>query len=724
MTKFYLTYLLLIVATVAQAQPEIAIPNVPLNRQFFHAKIDEAQQNIVRLTSNNDSTLKASTDESINQQVYQILYRRINNLQAKVELDSTISDNDKFIWLRSIENLLTDFTNYYKQRAIKTIMLGDVILAYEQCMKLQLKGKSITPIIIANELEVGSILTGNLAFKTNIGLVASKEELVLKQCKRSPTKILKILQENLQVPFADSLIIAEAYRDQEMLYNYASGKTPLGNKIQAVNEPLVKTIGLLALMNSGRVYFPFLDELYRNKISLDSLTKLKNDPDGYYKLLVKTEIDYASRMQHGDTPLVKKVLTEKLKAKGIENYIDTINGLHDERSDAVRFKRIDKLTPTELYYLCVLSEQEIYTSSYLGVYKRIFERMNTPRGDSLLLAVHYDYYRKFLKMASAYNTLTDFLKRMDESEANTMMRNFVTGLETTRTLEDAVDVADSYASIIDPKLQKLILEQVQKNLANATAKENARGENIYNLLNTIFLSMNPANNIDVSEKLGINPVFKMPIALLKDSTNRIIIQQFFYGDKDGNNVFNAFLANFRNANWKIINKPEWVEVISVKGTAITIYANKPLDELQDLDAQAQAHLGNYLDSLQLEPTVVIHRGHSYFVKSTISQLASSAKVVLLGSCGGYQSLNDVLKRTTQAQIISSKQVGTGVINQGLINKITDELRNGKDLNWPELWKGFEVQFKGGNKEKFDDYVPPHKNLGAIFIMAYNKASDM
>jgi hypothetical protein len=84
----------------------------------------------------------------------------------------------------------------------------------------------------------------------------------------------------------------------------------------------------------------------------------------------------------------------------------------------------------------------------------------------------------------------------------------------------------------------------------------------------------------------------------------------------------------------------------------------------------------------------------------------------------------VLKRTSQAQIISSKQVGTGVINQGLINKITDELRNGRDLNWVQLWKIFETQFKGEMKERFEDYIPPHKNLGAIFIMAYDKANEM
>ncbi len=725
MNKLYLTFFILFVTTiVTNAQPLIPMPNVPLNRQFFHAKIDDAQNTVLHLISNNDSMLQASTDLSINQQIQQILFRHIDNLQAKIELDSTITDNDKFIWLRGVENLLTDFTYYYKQKAIKAILLGDLILAYEQCMNLQVKQASIYPVIRENGLEIGTILTNNIALKNNIEIKACKDELVLKMCKKNPTKVLKILQENLTVPFADSLIIAEAYRDQEMLYNYASMSSPLGTKIQSINEPLVKTIGLLALMNSGRVYFPFLDNLYRNKISLDTLIQLKNDPEGYFKMLVKTEVEYAARMENGDTPLVTKVLTDKLKYKGIENYIDTINGLHDERNDAVRFKSIEKLSPIELYYLCVLSEQEIYTSSYLGVYKRIFERMSIPRSDSLLHSVHYDFYKKFIKMASAYNTLADFLKRMDDGAANTMMRNFVSGLEKTRTLEDAVDVADSYASINDAKLQTLIVDQVYQNLQASIKTENIRGKKIYNLLNTIFLSMDANNNIDISEKLGINPVFKMPISLLKDSNNRIIIQQFFYGDKDGNNVFNAFLANFRNANWKIITKPEWVEVTAVRGTAVTIYANKPLDERQDLDAQAQAHLDNYLDSLNLKPTVVIHRGHSYFVKSTIDQLPASAKVVLLGSCGGYQSLNDVLKRTNQAQIISSKQVGTGVINQGLINKITDELRNGKDLNWPQLWKTFEAQFNRGEmKERFDDYVPPHKNLGAIFIIAYDKASE-
>jgi hypothetical protein len=41
------------------------------------------------------------------------------------------------------------------------------------------------------------------------------------------------------------------------LYNYAAAPNPLGKRIQASSHPLVKKIGMLALMKTGRMYFPF-----------------------------------------------------------------------------------------------------------------------------------------------------------------------------------------------------------------------------------------------------------------------------------------------------------------------------------------------------------------------------------------------------------------------------------------------------------------------------------
>lgn len=706
----------------ATAQKEIPMPKVPAMRQLFHVNIDNAQARVIKLTGD-DNLFKPTKDDEANKQLTQLVKVNINNLQAKIELDSTISDNDKFRWLRGVENLLNDFASAYTYKRIKGVQLKELIPGYEECMRLDLKGASIYNVVANNEPEVGEILVSNFALKNNKGIKQSKDILVLKDCKKHPQDILKILSKHPDVPFADSLIKAEAYRNQEGVYSYAAAPDALGRKIQSVNDPLVRQIGLLSYMKNGRMYFPFIDKLYKKEITMDSITPLIANESAYYKLLVNTEIEYAGRANHGDTPMGMKALTEKLKSKAIDNYINDINALHDSPSDAIRFKKIEKLTPQELYYLCVLGEEEIYTSSYLGVYKRIFERMKVPRSDSLLMSLNYDRYKKFIKMGAAYNTLNDFLKKMDPAESDKLMRNFVDGLDKTNSLEEAVDVADSYSSISDSAMRKLILQQVQTNLDNLKNKNNKRGETIYSLLNTIFLSMDSTNKIDVSATLGIPPVYMMPNNLLKDTSGRIVIQQFFYGDEDGKAYFPVFVNSFTGKDWKIINKPEWVEIKSTKGTPVSIYTNRPLDNKKDLDAKAQSDLGDYLDSLNLEPTVIIHRGHSYFLPSTIKQLAPSGKLILLGSCGGYQSLNSVLTICPRAQIISSKQVGTGEINLEMINSIIEKLRAGQDLNWPVLWKSFGKTLGGASKEKFADYVPPHKNLGAIFIMAYTEKMD-
>jgi hypothetical protein len=410
-------------------------------------------------------------------------------------------------------------------------------------------------------------------------------------------------------------------------------------------------------------------------------------------------------------------LTGMLRQKAIESFINVINGLHDA-PDNIRMKKVEPLNSQELYYLCVMAETEIYTSSYLKVYDRIFQRMKNPNGDSLLMSVNFDRFKKFIKMAANYNTLDNFLKRMEKGNAEILMRAFAGGLERTGSLEDAVDVADSYASISDTTLRKLILDEVQSNLNQQNKDVNRRGLAIYDLLDNIFLSLDSTNKIDISEKFGIPPIYIVKNNSLKDSKGKIIVQQFFFGDKDGLYSFNLFKSLYNTPGWKIVNKKDWIEVSSTKGVPVIIYANKPLDEKEGLDEKAQENLGDYLSENELSPTVVIHRGHSYHVNSTFKQLARTSKVVFLGSCGGYQNINTVLSICPYAHIIASKQTGTGAVNGPMIMSITETLRLGRDLNWPEMWRNLGRKLKDNNM--FEDYVPPYKNLGALFIMAYNK----
>lgn len=713
--------------SILTAQPiatvPLEMPKVPAMRLLNHDNIDNNQKLITKLDGTDDQIFTVSKNDSIQFITNDALTTIVDNMQVKIEMNKAIEDNQKYKWLRGVNDMLIAFISGYKTRLIKGYLLVDIIKGYDEAMELEWQQASIKPVVQKYDFEVGELLIQNFALKSNNGITSCGDILLLKKIYRYPNKAMNLLNQNPQAFFADSIITSLAFKDPEQLYNYAAAPNALGNKIQASSHPLVKQIGKLALMKSGRMYFPFLDNLYRNKISMDSIGKVLNDSTKYFKLLVQTQIDYADRCRNNDTPLVMKTLTEKLKFKAVELYITEINALHDEKLESTRFKCLSPLSAQDLYYVAVLGEEEIYTSSYLGVYKRIFEKMKHPSADTLLNWMRYDFYKKFIKIAANYNTLDDFLKRMDKASAEKLMRNFVSGLENTTTLEDAVDVANSYASIYNPAIKKLILNQIDVNLQQSELNNNKRGQTIYNLLNIIFLSMDSTKKIDVAARLGINGIYNMPINELKDSTGRIIIQQFFYGDKDGKGVFNSFFKHYPTNLWKRKDQEDWVEFSSTSGVPITIYCNKPFDNEQDLDFKAQQSLGRYLEDNDLHPTVVIHRGHSYFVGSTIDQLPSSAKVVLLGSCGGYQRLSEVLETCPGAHIISSKQTGTGTVNIALITAMTSALRANKNLNWPLMWKNLQPQFSGTSKERFDDYVPPHKNLGAIFIMAYTIAMN-
>ena len=718
MSKYILFTIFALISLFVQGQPK---PFIPLMRKIFHENVDRSQRSIDKIDRKEDRTVSLTGDPEINMQVTYSLINKVDEMQDAIEADSTLDGNGKIKLLRGLNEVLSSFESAYRIREFKIIQLPDLINAYQEAIVLDRKGLPITPLVNNADYGIANILIKCIAFQKNVGIEDSKSLILLKTVREFPKRILPILLANPTAPYADSLLTVLAKIQPDDVYDYAqSFNTDLGKKIQANNDPLVKTIVRLANLNEGRMYFPFLDNLSRGKVSVEEIDKVKDNEFKYYRFLVNTQIDYSDRMRRRDTPLAMDVLTGMLRQKAVESFINVINGLHDS-PDNIRMKKVESLNPQELYFLCVMGETEIYTSSYLKVYQRIFQRMKNANSDTLLLSVNFDHFKKFIKMAANYNTLDDFLKRMNKGNAEILMRAFASGLEKTGNLEDAVDVADSYASISDKNLQKLIVNEIQTNLAKQTEMENKRGIAIYDLLGTIFQSLDTTNKIDLSEKFGIPPIYSVSNNSLKDSAGKIVIMQLFYGDKDGAYIFSKFKTAYTNANWKIVNKPEWIEVTSTKGTPVVIYANKPLDETLGLDEKGQEAMNEFMRENDAYPTITIHRGHSYHVSSTIGQLFYTTKVVLLGSCGGYQNINKVLSICPYAHIIASKQVGSGTVNEPMIINITETLRSGKDLYWPEMWKKLSDQLK--SNALFEDYIPPYKNLGALFIMAYNQIME-
>jgi hypothetical protein len=214
----------------------------------------------------------------------------------------------------------------------------------------------------------------------------------------------------------------------------------------------------------------------------------------------------------------------------------------------------------------------------------------------------------------------------------------------------------------------------------------------------------------------------VPYQALVNDKKEVIIETFFYGDEDGKMSFNSFKSNFPAGKWTYTQNKNWATFKSTAGkNPITVYANLPLEE--PADEQAQNAMQQYLDENEIVPTILIHRGHSYHLDESLKHLTPDIKIVMLGSCGGYHNLAKVLDRSPDANIISSKQTGSMYVNEPIISEMISKVMAGSDVDWVNCWNDLDNYFSKkskGEQDLFSDYVPPNKNLGAIFIKAYRK----
>lgn len=692
--------------------------NPEFRRQLNHDYIDKEQKAFINYNNRQQTSVK-EIDFHINQAISQ----KVDQLQYKIEKDSSIDHRLKVQYLHGLENVLKYINQNRSRSSFSGAYIPAIISGYEKLVQLDISKNSIEAAVDAMPYEVGAAVMRSNIFDVNKGYTASKHALIRKYVRLYPDKTLQTLTENPQLPFQDSLIIVAANHNPRQLYDYAAANNRLGFAIRKVDDALVRTISKMATSSgSGQLYFPFLDNIMAGKISFEEIDKVKQDDVKYFQLLVKTHLDYVSRSMAGKQVREGDALMEMMQKKAVSSFVNVINGLHD-LPDAARFRVLQPLNAQELYYVAVLSDGVIYTSSYTnGVYPYIMNRIGQ-RGDSLLLSVKFDKYRKFIKMAAGYNTLSHFLASFKEQQdAVKLMQAFVGGLENSDGLEDGVDVADSYASIAESirPLANEMIRNIQLNYQRNLAQNNKRGIVIYNLLDKLFQSADSANNIDLSKELGIPPVYNVDFNSLTTPDGKVIMQVFFYGDQDGQNIFQGFVRQFNNANWKISYADKWVFIQSLKGKNVLIYANKPLPEETGEDEKAQRELEAYLAANNLQPTVVIHRGHSYYANYTINQILPSARIVFMGSCGGYHLIHDILQHAPDAHIIASKQIGKTRINQPFFNLLMEKLRNGQNIDWIPFWKELN---RSVTVDGLEDYIPPYKNLGAIFIKAYKTAMD-
>ena len=445
-----------------------------------------------------------------------------------------------------------------------------------------------------------------------------------------------------------------------------------------------------------------INEIIENKLSIAQAHEISRRQETLFQKLLEI------RMQpkiYGNYSVEKE-----LEAVCMEKVVE-VNLRHDD-SEAHRYEPVNSSSAVDLYTYMVYTSEEIFTSSFLGMYERLMSKKTQKSGFEFLKSMNFNRFRIFLKQCAGYNKIDDFLGTMTVAEKEELFKLLCSDLDRTGgDLGPAVDVADFYGSLQRADLKTLLKSTVEKIMIERATSEDLNGMKLYGLLFKL-MGGEPETYIWQYE-------FDLPkldrVTQAELFTNGKHIQQhFFFDDEDGQTAYNHFLASF-GADWKKSDKGNYILLTTGTTKKIEIYIIKPANEIE-----ARDELKRLFDSQRRFPDLIVHRGHSYYIEHTIAGLTNHTKIAILGSCGGYQNISQAMENAMDVQIVSTKQIGTLAINSVLIMETISTIKNGKDVVWPELWKRVRAQV-GGNP-RFNDYIPPHLNLGARFIKAYNNLS--
>lgn len=520
--------------------------------------------------------------------------------------------------------------------------------------------------------------------------------------KKQPLEVLRNYKDWYSLPYSDEILSEVAKNDPNAVKQYFGTSHSLYRKAKMSKDSiLIKMLEIYRSYGTRSASYTNL-QLIVEGMSLEASEALIKNKPKYFKKL--------QELRTRQTILAPYSVDETLHYLSLKK-VKKINDLHDVNNENVRFAAIARSDAREIYTLMVYTPEEIYTSSFLGMYKRMMSKRKTQSGYKFLESMGFNRFRVFIRQCTGYNTLQSFLKTMSQEEIEKFIEKTVSNLENTGgNLEPAVDVANIYGSLKDAKLKKIFKLKFENELMRNMYNNNLHGVKIYGLLYKLsgedpeYITLGKVKfNIPDLKSVSLNHLFP-------DGKN--IQHHFFFDDDDGYASYASFLAGYRNGNWKIVDKGNYIIIKSIKGKKIEIYCNKPKKEYQ-----GQPELNKMFDTKGRYPDIIVHRGHSYYIDSCLVSMTPNTKVAVLGSCGGYHNISRAMQNAESVQIISSKQIGTMRVNNALLKEMNETLRKGNDLVWDEMWKRIATNLRGD--PKFKEYIPPHKNLGAVFIRSYN-----
>jgi hypothetical protein len=417
-----------------------------------------------------------------------------------------------------------------------------------------------------------------------------------------------------------------------------------------------------------------------------------------------------------------------------QNYIGQYSLDHEMRDFSLRFIReindkiasgtsqpfysIESFTASQLYFLMLYGRDEVFTSTFNGLFNRFVQKIPNGNKAAFIQSINKNNLRDFLSLCANFGVLEEFVTGFSRNDKQILLAEYIGKLELEKdNLSSVVLIAEALSNLKDYQLLLALQSNLKKEYDRVTEAKDQIGISIYGVLSSI-VSGNAKAEIEwykqVAQQFNISPINSLTSDVLFNDNKVCMEQMYFYNDDDGRSSFINFMNAFKSQpNWKVEDRSNYVRVYSTDGKQVEILANKPEHEQNGINA-----INSYFLEKNTRPSVIVHRGHSFHTESTLEKVPPGAKLIFVGSCGGFYKLSIALQNAPEAHVISTRQIGTKSVNDAMIFALNEQIRQGREIVWNEFWG--RMKEKLGNNPYFNDYVPPNKNLESIFIKAYYK----
>ncbi len=546
-------------------------------------------------------------------------------------------------------------------------------------------------------------------------------------------KILSGLKEMFYEPYFISSRIQlpqySVYKDT-LIYLLANGAPDILVKKLAANDTVyttlvnksksktVKAVSNIKLKDNFEKIVPFSLSILENSVTEEEIMKLTANPKAYFHAFASEAI----RLYLSKDPQIHTFLRQPLidinKKNANHYYIKIINDLH-ESPDKIRFESLDGLPPIDLYFILLAGKNELvlggsselYTSSFIYLYKKFLKEAEKEGIDKFFESIDYYQFDLFLSNLSDYGLVNNLVDNLKEEKAAELMVKYLSGLPNKQLTDNeiilnAMTMAEVFYQIKDCEvIRNTLVENLQKISSKPIAQNFFMYQRMYQGLKDILLDKNEFNSDDIYDVLLVKK-------LQRD--NKIVQICFFYDDEDGISSFANSIAVYNNKLWDKKDEENYVVYTSKSGNSMKVFMNKPNTKLGS-DSSQNIMLKD-ISTAGYDVASFIHRGHSYHLDESLRKFTTSAQFVFLGSCGGYSQVLKVFNLNPDVNIISTRSVGSKLINDPLLERINIDLVNNKDIYWNTLWKEFDVKFQSKTtKDLFSAYMAPNKYIGIKFI---------